>query len=60
MTDIRDLRKKASLCRKAASVRTDGAGDTDSVLIDLAERLERQAERLERERGLRRPRPGGK
>lgn len=46
--DPRNLRKKARRYRRAASVTTDGAGESDRLLADLAAELERQAEELER------------
>jgi hypothetical protein len=48
MSDPSDLRKKAALCRKAANVRTIGDGGTDRLLTEMAERLESQAEEIER------------
>ena len=47
MSDAGDLRRKAALCRRAASIKTEGAAETDRYLVELAERLERQAEALE-------------
>lgn len=47
MSDVREIRKKAALCRKAAGICTLGAADTDKLLIALAERLEQQADELE-------------
>ena len=48
MTDARDLRRKAALCRRAAGIQTDGGTRTDRRLIELAEELERQADALDR------------
>jgi hypothetical protein len=48
MTDARDLRRKAALCRRAASIQTDGGTRTDRCLIGLAEKLERQADAIDR------------
>ena len=47
MTDARDLRKKAALCRRAASISTEGGGQADRYLVELAEELERQADALD-------------
>jgi len=47
MTDACDLRKKAALFRRAASIKTDGGALADRHLIELAEELEREAEALE-------------
>jgi hypothetical protein len=55
MASARDLRAKATLCRKAASIRTIGSGDTDGLLMELANRLEKQAEELEHDMPTRRP-----
>ena len=48
----RELRKKAALARRAASVPTSGSARVDRVLVLLAERLEREASVLEQEQGL--------
>jgi hypothetical protein len=45
----RELRRKAALARRAASVPTSGSADIDRVLVLLAEQLERDASILERE-----------
>ncbi len=42
------LRQRARLCRRAASSRTQGDRTVDLILIELAEKLERIAEDLER------------
>jgi hypothetical protein len=39
---VRELRKKAALCRRAASISTLGAGKTDYIPLELAEQLERE------------------
>ena len=49
MGSVHDLRKQASLCRKAAGAPTEGGHRTNRMLIWMAEQLERQAEELERE-----------
>lgn len=41
------LRERAKLCRIVASVPTNGGHETDLILLDLAERLEDEAARLE-------------
>jgi hypothetical protein len=43
-----ELRHKAELCRQAASVPTEGGHPADSVLLTLADELEREAQGLER------------
>jgi hypothetical protein len=40
---VRELRRKAALCRRAAGIPTDGAANADRVLLALAERLEHDA-----------------
>ena len=47
MSKAAQLRQKAALCRRAASVHTEGSHRTDRLLIKLAEELEREAEALE-------------
>ena len=42
------LRRKAALCRRAASIPTEGSSQTNRLLLDLAERLEREAAALEK------------
>ena len=39
---VRELRKKAALCRRVASISTSGAEKTDHILLELAEKLERE------------------
>jgi hypothetical protein len=43
-----ELRRKAKLCRQAANVSTEGGHTADSILLTLADELEREAEELER------------
>src|SRR5271165_3050826 len=45
---VRELRRKAALCRRAASVPTSGSGNADRILLALAEQLERDAALRER------------
>ena len=47
VTRVRELRRKAALCRRAAAVPTSGSGNADRILVTLAERLERDAVLLE-------------
>lgn len=42
-----ELRRKAELCRRAASVSTEGGHRADSILMNLAAELEREAQELE-------------
>ena len=44
-----ELRSKAALARRAASVPTSGSGGVDRVLVAFAERLEFEAAVLEQE-----------
>jgi hypothetical protein len=46
---VRELRRKAALCRRAASVPTSGSGNADRILLALAEQLERDAALRERQ-----------
>ena len=46
---VERMRSKASSLRKAAFTPTAGAGDTDQILLTLADELDRNAESLERE-----------
>ena len=46
---VRELRRKAALCRRAASVPTSGSGNADRILLVLAEQLERDAALRERQ-----------
>jgi hypothetical protein len=56
VADVRELRRKAALCRRAASIPTSGSGNADRILVTLAEQLERDA--AHRERQLRGDKPG--
>jgi hypothetical protein len=47
VSDARELRRKAALCRRAAGIRTEGGSRTDRRLLELAEELEREADALE-------------
>jgi hypothetical protein len=49
MSKAAQLREKAALYRRAASIPTEGSHDTDRLLIKLAEDLEREAEALEKD-----------
>jgi hypothetical protein len=49
MTDSKTLRYRAGQARRAASVRTYGDTTVDRDLTKLAEELERDAEKQERE-----------
>jgi len=40
---VQELRRKAALCRRAASISTSGSGRTDHILLALAEELELDA-----------------
>lgn len=40
------LLARAELCRRAASIPTSGGHQSDQILLDLAERLEREAAAL--------------
>ena len=48
MTEPTDLRAKARLCRRLASIPTTGGARADHALLILAERLDRQAAELTR------------
>lgn len=37
------LRRKAALCRRAASISSDGGKEADRILLRLADQLEREA-----------------
>ena len=43
-----DLRRRAALARRAASIPTSGSARVDRVLVVLADLLEREASALER------------
>jgi hypothetical protein len=47
MSKAAQLKQKAALYRRAASIPTEGSHRTDRLLIELAEKLEREAEALE-------------
>jgi hypothetical protein len=47
MSQAAQLRQKAALHRRAASIPTEGSHATDRLLIALAKDLEREAEALE-------------
>jgi hypothetical protein len=55
VSDARDLRRKAALCRRAAAISTEGGGRADRRLIELAESLERQADALENPKAKKTP-----
>ena len=40
------LRARAALCRRAAGIPTTGGHESDRLLLDLAEQLEREAAEL--------------
>jgi hypothetical protein len=44
---VRQLRARAAFCRRAAAIPTNGGHATDRLLLDLAERLERDAAEIE-------------
>jgi hypothetical protein len=45
----REFRKKAALCRRAASIPTSGSSNADRILMALAEQLEHDAALCERQ-----------
>lgn len=49
VAQVREFRRKAALCRRAASIPTSGAGNADRILLALAEQLERDATLRERQ-----------
>jgi hypothetical protein len=49
VAQVRELRRKAALCRRAASIPTSGSGNADRILVGLAEQLERDAALREQE-----------
>jgi hypothetical protein len=55
MSDPGDLRRKAARFRRAASIKTEGAAETDRHLMDLAETLERRAGALEQNAAPKKP-----
>jgi hypothetical protein len=48
MSKAAQLRQKAALYRRAASIPTEGSQRTDCLLIELVEDLEHKAEALEK------------
>jgi hypothetical protein len=46
VAQVRELRRKAALCRRAASIPTSGSGNADRILVALAEQLEHDAAAL--------------
>jgi len=46
---MKELRRQALLCRRAARIPTSGAALLDKILVALAEQLERDAATLEQE-----------
>jgi len=48
-TSARELRRKAALCRRAASVPTAGSTNADLILLELAEQFEREADLREQQ-----------
>jgi hypothetical protein len=46
---VRELRRKAALCRRSANVPTSGSGNADRILMALAEQLEHDAALRERQ-----------
>ena len=52
-----ELRRKAALCRRAAQIATEGGTRADRILLQLAERLDRQATELEEAVGPGAPAP---
>ena len=49
MERVQELRREAALCRRAAGLPTSGASDIDRILVELAEKFERQAAARERQ-----------
>lgn len=49
MTQGQELRQRAALCRRAASIPTSGSAHADHILVLLAEQLERDASLLEKQ-----------
>jgi hypothetical protein len=43
VAQVRELRRKAALYRRAASIPTSGSANADRILVGLAEQLERDA-----------------
>lgn len=59
MLDRDDLRKKAAQYRRAAGIRTTGGQAADRRLIELALRLERQADQMDRANAAQGEKPRG-
>jgi hypothetical protein len=59
VAQVRELRRKAALCRRAASIPTSGSGNADRILVALAEQLEHDAAALREQQlqGIRLGRP---
>jgi hypothetical protein len=47
MSKAAQLRRKAALCRRAAVVPTQGSANTNRLLLEIADKLEREAVALE-------------
>jgi hypothetical protein len=43
---VKELRAQAAICRAAAAVPTNGGHSTDALLIEMARRLEREADQI--------------
>ena len=58
VAQVRELCRKAALCRRAASIPTSGSGNADRILVALAEQLEHDAALREQQlQGIRLGRP---
>jgi hypothetical protein len=44
---VQCLRARAAVCRGAAAIPTNGGHGTDALLIEMARRLEREADAIE-------------
>jgi hypothetical protein len=49
VAQVRELRRKAALCRRAATIPTSGSSNADRILMALAEQLEHDAALCERQ-----------
>jgi hypothetical protein len=49
VAQVRELRRKAALCRRAANIPTSGSSNADRILMALAEQLEHDAALRERQ-----------
>jgi hypothetical protein len=47
--NAKELRRKAELCRRAASVPTTGSTNADRILLELAQHFEREADLREQQ-----------